>query len=125
MNAFQFIQKFGFKSATEVLKGAPDNAEYYCHEFQIGKIRMFRSYSSNNDSIHTINLKDLKRLVDSVELINLFGSIATAKSKVKMADFNGFLLVSVPIEDGLADVYIHKVEQAIRDHESIYGGGDE
>ncbi|HFG4589165.1 hypothetical protein ACVYEL_19130 [Acinetobacter baumannii] len=58
------------------------------------------------------------------ELINLFGSIKIAKDKVKMADFNGFLLVSVPIENGLADVYIHKVEQAIRDHESIYGGGE-
>ncbi|ENY2470474.1 hypothetical protein ACYQOW_004034, partial [Acinetobacter baumannii] len=66
----------------------------------------------------------VKRLVESVELINLFGSIKIAKDKVKMADFNGFLLVSVPIENGLADVYIHKVEQAIRDHESIYGGGE-
>ncbi|MFH4377506.1 hypothetical protein WAJ76_22545, partial [Acinetobacter baumannii] len=35
----------------------------------------------------------VKRLVESVELINLFGSIKIAKDKVTMADFNGFVLV--------------------------------
>ncbi len=41
-----------------------------------------------------------------------------------MAEFNGFLLISVPVENGFGDIYAQKVERAIRDHESIYGGGE-
>ncbi|MGS6779347.1 hypothetical protein ACVH8L_17130, partial [Acinetobacter baumannii] len=59
-----------------------------------------------------LQLKNLT-FPETVELFrNEQDSIKIAKDKVKMADFNGFLLVSVPIENGLADVYIHKVEQA-------------
>ncbi|OTM90995.1 hypothetical protein B9X95_05930 [Acinetobacter baumannii] len=69
-------------------------------------------------------LEDLKRLVESVDLVELLGGIDIAKRKVKMAEFNGFLLISVPVENGFGDIYAQKVERAIRDHESIYGGGE-
>ncbi|HDZ1844696.1 hypothetical protein [Acinetobacter baumannii] len=113
MKPEQFIREYGVEKAREVVEGAPDG-----HKGYNGVINQYtRGVWFSRD----VMLSDLKRLVESVELISLFGSIKIAKDKVKMADFNGFLLVSVPIENGLADVYIHKVEQAIRDHESIYG----
>ncbi|EPJ8738349.1 hypothetical protein [Acinetobacter baumannii] len=143
MKPEQFIREYGLDKAREVVEGAPDRTAshyvvdtdtYYSEEFLTyfdHSLEDWETADLNNigelETIyeHVVSLSDLKRLVESVELINLFGSIKIAKAKVKMADFNGFLLVSVPIENGLADVYIHKVEQAIRDHESIYGGGDE
>ncbi|MCU7395324.1 hypothetical protein [Acinetobacter baumannii] len=125
MKPEQFIREFGEKKAREVVEGAPDLSLFYDLEKQKHVLKESTSIAMAFLKNRFLPIEDLKRLVESVELINLFGSIKIAKDKVKMADFNGFLLVSVPIENGLADVYIHKVEQAIRDHESIYGGGDE
>ncbi|MFI3091872.1 hypothetical protein KWF57_18525 [Acinetobacter baumannii] len=136
MKPEQFIREYGVDKAREVVEGAPEGTTHYDIPFEV----YLRSTEFWNGSEWKavddftiqdlelppyVDIPDLKRLVESVELISFFGSIKIAKDKVKMADFNGFLLVSVPIENGLADVYIHKVEQAIRDHESIYGGGDE
>ncbi|HAV5443957.1 hypothetical protein N3K59_18375 [Acinetobacter baumannii] len=122
MRAEQFIREYGVENVKTLIE------DYEKDQFA------FKSFDPAADCCFDAGLcmgqekawwdiciYDLKRLVESVELISLFGSIKIAKDKVKMADFNGFLLVSVPIENGLADVYIHKVEQAIRDHESIYG----
>ncbi|HBM1135824.1 TPA: hypothetical protein LUC71_002566 [Acinetobacter baumannii] len=126
MKPEQFIREKGLKKARHVLSGLPN---YYTHMTDDARMFISEHNKELDENIRKqlpslIRLEDLKRLVESVELINLFGSIKIAKDKVQMADFNGFLLVSVPIENGLADVYIHKVEQAIRDHESIYGGGE-
>ncbi|HFF8930239.1 hypothetical protein [Acinetobacter baumannii] len=125
MKPEQFIREQGVEGAREVVEGAPDLSLFYDLEKQKHVLKESTSIAMAFLKNRFLPIEDLKRLVESVELINLFGSIKIAKDKVKMADFNGFLLVSVPIENGLADVYIHKVEQAIRDHESIYGGGDE
>ncbi|EXB85491.1 hypothetical protein J542_0553 [Acinetobacter baumannii 299505] len=54
-----------------------------------------------------MRLEDLKRLVESVELVEKFGSLIAAKAYVP---------------DGYKS---DRLKQAIRDHESIYGGGDE
>lgn len=121
MKPEQFIREFG-PNTFRISMSFVNTAKYLVvHEGEIDFTDEIKPH--HGDRVFERDV--VKRLVESVELINLFGSIKIAKDKVKMADFNGFLLVSVPIENGLADVYIHKVEQAIRDHESIYGGGDE
>ncbi|CAM0682224.1 hypothetical protein V6314_06535 [Acinetobacter baumannii] len=121
MKPEQFIREFG-PNTFRISMSFVNTAKYLVvHEGEID----FTDEIKPHHGERVFERDVVKRLVESVELINLFGSIKIAKDKVKMADFNGFLLVSVPIENGLADVYIHKVEQAIRDHESIYGGGDE
>lgn len=143
MKPEQFIREQGLPEVNRILEEAPEHSQFVIpcldgemyfsqreddgkwFKWSTGYNKWLEYFGKCNPLDLAYSLSDLKRLVESVELINLFGSIATAKDKVKMADFNGFLLVSVPIENGLADVYIHKVEQAIRDHESIYGGGDE
>ncbi|WP_447294454.1 hypothetical protein, partial [Acinetobacter baumannii] len=55
---------------------------------------------------------DLKRLVESVELVEVCGGLVEAKKKM-----NSESLRSATIE--------YVLYKAIRDHESIYGGGDE
>ncbi|HCT9517977.1 hypothetical protein, partial [Acinetobacter baumannii] len=114
MKPEQFIREQGVEGAREVVEGAPDLSLFYDLEKQKHVLKESTSIAMAFLKNRFLPIEDLKRLVESVELINLFGSIKIAKDKVKMADFNGFLLVSVPIENGLADVYIHKVEQAIR-----------
>ncbi|WP_284083959.1 hypothetical protein [Acinetobacter nosocomialis] len=143
MKPEQFIREYELPEAKRILEEAPKHSQFVIpcldgemyfsqreddgkwFKWSTGYSKWLEYFGKCNPLDLAYSLSDLKRLVESVELINLFGSIKIAKDKVKMADFNGFLLVSVPIENGLADVYIHKVEQAIRDHESIYGGGDE
>ncbi|HAV5536644.1 hypothetical protein [Acinetobacter pittii] len=58
------------------------------------------------------SLDDLKRLVESVELVEVCGGLVEAKKKM-----NSESLRSATIE--------YVLYKAIRDHESIYGGGDE
>ncbi|MFV5414027.1 hypothetical protein [Acinetobacter baumannii] len=58
------------------------------------------------------SLDDLKRLVESVELVEVCGGLVEAKKKM-----NSESLRSATIE--------YVLYKAIRDHESIYGGGDD
>ncbi|MFX5309562.1 hypothetical protein ABTC80_17910 [Acinetobacter baumannii] len=57
------------------------------------------------------SLDDLKRLVESVELVEVCGGLFEAKKKM-----NSESLRSATIE--------YVLYKAIRDHESIYGGGE-
>ncbi|KZA56316.1 hypothetical protein LV49_03552 [Acinetobacter baumannii] len=64
----------------------------------------------------------VKRLVESVELINLFGSIKIAKDKVKMADFNGFLTcLSLPYLNTLYYVIVPLRCFLVEIHDGLYG----
>ncbi|MDC5042619.1 hypothetical protein NRA10_10530 [Acinetobacter baumannii] len=85
MKPEQFIRVHGIKRAKECI---PSYEKHYC-----GLEKLF--------------VEDLKRLVESVELVEKFGSLIAAKAYVP---------------DGYKS---DRLKQAIRDHESIYGGGDE
>ncbi|WP_461196829.1 hypothetical protein [Acinetobacter pittii] len=125
MKPEQFIREFGVEKAREVVEGIP--SKYMeCYYSTLCYCTKAKKYSDRfNPRIELVNMADLKRLVESVDLVELLGGIEVAKRKVKMAEFNGFLLISVPVENGFGDIYAQKVERAIKDHESIYGGGDE
>ena len=97
MNAIQFIKENGVEKAREVIDGAPELAEYYSTiDGEYYRIE-----------INAVNLKQLKRLVESVDFINKFGGIEKAKSYQKYCDkFN---------------LYVNpRLKQAIADYESIY-----
>ncbi len=61
-----------------------------------------------------VNLKDLKRLVESLDLIKFYDGIERAKLKLAM----GTCLSGRPPHPREVEL-----RRAIRDHESIYGGG--
>ncbi|MCG6641396.1 hypothetical protein ABTG11_09940 [Acinetobacter baumannii] len=99
MKPEQFIREFGVEKAREVVEGAPDWATgINCHSMvYFGGDKFCRG---------DVLLEDLKRLVESLERINKCGGLYGFKTYC-----NGD--------------YSQEDLQAIRDHESIYGGGDE
>lgn len=95
MRAQQFIKEYGLKQAREVVS-ASANALVQCKD----------------DSTFYVN--DLKRLVESVDLVNQEGSLEKTHAwafKIWKSNPN--------------DPHIERLKQAITDYESIYGEGSE
>ncbi|HFG7032446.1 hypothetical protein [Acinetobacter baumannii] len=86
MKPEQFIRWFGIEDAKYLIE-----QNINCNDFEF-------------------SLDDLKRLVESVELVEVCGGLVEAKKKM-----NSESLRSATIE--------YVLYKAIRDHESIYGGG--
>ena len=105
MKPEQFIREFGVEKARDLLDqlhklGCPD-------DMKITVINGMWQRTSNG-----FTYPELKRLVESVELVEVCGGLVEAKKKM-----NSESLRSATIE--------YVLYKAIRDHESIYGGGDE
>ncbi len=103
MKPEQFIREYGVEKAREVVEGAPDWATgINCHSMvYFGGDKFCRG---------DVLLEDLKRLVKSLGIIDELGGIEEVKR----------IYSGRPFELAYSDL-----GQAIRDHESIYGGGDE
>lgn len=122
MKPEQFIREFGVDKARWVVeyKGSkcgiaqsysPLTGKYYSllegvFYFFSESTNQFLKYADEvSSTLDLIDLSDLKRLVESINMIESFGGIGDAKEYDRLVD-GGFFT------------------QAIRDHESIYGGGD-
>ncbi|KCY22505.1 hypothetical protein [Acinetobacter baumannii] len=119
MKPEQFIRDFGEKKAREVVEGAPKYAQRYRAGMYLkqGEWTWFWSETSGKwlqyekhiySTSHfdfAVDLSDLKRLVGSLERINKCGGLYGFKTYC-----NGD--------------YSQEDLRAIRDHESIYGGGE-
>jgi hypothetical protein len=128
MKATQFIKDHGLERAREVVERSASAkwADYY--NIATDSLGTAGWGFSEKLCLHNnkyVLLLDIKRLVESVDLVNKFGGFEAAKRKVKMALFNRFLLISFPAESGIGSIYTHKVELAIKDYGSIYGEGNE
>ncbi|WHP06863.1 hypothetical protein QLH32_05165 [Acinetobacter corruptisaponis] len=95
MNAINFIKQHGIDKAREVV------ATYHKIPNYTFKEKTERGYSS----CKSVDLSDLKRLVESVDFINKFGGIGLAKAYDKEMGSHGF------------DPFF---EKSIADYESIY-----
>ncbi|MFW2004456.1 hypothetical protein ACG9ZC_04145 [Acinetobacter baumannii] len=92
MNAIQFIRNYGIDEAREKI----DDCDFLGAE-------------SFNWCGVDVDLIDLKRLVESIDLVNSLGGIKAARSEAHKDCF----------------VYNQPLLAAIAAYESIYGGGDE
>lgn len=62
-----------------------------------------------------------------MSLIEQLGGYAAAKAKCDRANKEGYLLLSVPVQNGFGDIYVYKVEAALleyRRQHNIYEAGD-
>ena len=171
MNAIQFIKEHGVDKAREVIDGAPDKTathyvfrkipRYYSVEFQSWyhdgewwdsdchtEQDLIDSYGSD----FVLSLSDLKRLVESVDIINKFDSVQEAKDAISNApegatdyrklsctiryikqserffeywDGSIWCRPAVPFTDEthiLRFTELSRLKQAIADYDSIYGG---
>lgn len=134
MKPEQFIREFGVEKAREVVEGAPNDStlfrlcgieeiptylkvkdgKYWRYSWRSGFREACQStYNKINDAGELVSLSDIKRLVESVDLVESWGGIDDAK----LYDLSH--CKDKPESAG------YKLLQAIADHESIYGGGDE
>ncbi|MDC5618199.1 hypothetical protein OIN82_14345 [Acinetobacter baumannii] len=101
MKPEQFIREFGIEKAREVVESASENH----NKFDIALDKTVEAYKVRPN---LVDLHYLKRLVESVELIEELGGIKLVKDHGRKGGLYGGRVIT-----------------AIRDHESIYGGGDE
>ena len=106
MGAKQFIKEHGVEKAREVIDGAPANARY----FETYPLRV-RYYISDIGCNRAISISELKRLVESVDLLKSNGGYEEAKDTFDFA-----------IKHGMNDLteFGSRLKQAIADYESIY-----
>ncbi|EHU2651550.1 hypothetical protein AZG96_RS15595 [Acinetobacter baumannii] len=133
MNATQFIKDHGLEKAREVVEGAPEGSSYLQaigsgklihylgvkdEDVQLFFIDHWRPTCfdpSDLDDDVFISLEHLKRLVESLDLIKVYGGIEQCRKDLKWVESS-----KLPETD-----LVKELKQAIRDHESIYGGGDD
>jgi len=137
MKPEQFIREWGLSEAKRLINESPEGAEFYHKDnneyvknidqehLQQAQAEPKESHLVNFDSLSSegwtenaawieyinvlIDLSDLKRLVESVDLVNSLGGIKAARSEAHKDCF----------------VYNQPLLAAIAAYESIYGGGDE
>ncbi|MEI1697687.1 hypothetical protein V8P81_02275 [Acinetobacter baumannii] len=109
MKPEQFIREYGVDKAREVVEGAPDWATHFDLTHK-DHYQVEEGEESCLEDLDTVDLAYLKHLVESLDLVKRFGDIELSKEWIR--EYQSF-----PYRDEL--------EIAIRDHESIYGGGDE
>ncbi|MHC3050916.1 hypothetical protein ACWPO4_17840 [Acinetobacter nosocomialis] len=131
MKPEQFIREQGLDKAREVVEGAPGFPVFgYCtltgnYIFKRSNATAYYHNETNSWSedyaIELILLEDLKRLVESVDRVNEHGGYLATKELLS------FSIVHQEAfgKDAVSDETINSLKGAIKDHESIYGGGDE
>ncbi len=122
MKPEQFIREFGVEKAREVVWSAPSNAESYQDGYYFRTKPQFEFHNgiheawnlTDNDGeyfkkrgFEPVKINDLKMMLESLRIVDQFGGIEKAKLVAKTKDGMGYL------------------KGCIKDHESIYGGGDE
>lgn len=105
MKPEQFIREFGVEKAREVVEWAPDGHKGYND--------VINQYTRGVWFSRDVMLSDLKRLVESIDLVESWGGI----EDLKLYDLSH--CKNRPESAG------YKLLKAIADYESIYGGGDE
>ncbi|MEI1662075.1 hypothetical protein V8P84_01030 [Acinetobacter baumannii] len=96
------------------------NAVEFMKEHGIEKAR-FVIGSAEVGGVVTPKILDLKKLVQSLELIEQIRGVEVAKGKVFIADFNDFKMIKFLIGNKDFVVHIKRVQEAIADHEAVNG----
>lgn len=119
MNAIQFIQQNGIDKASEVVEGAPSNAESYQDGYYFRTKPEFQFHNgfhpvwnlTDNDGEYfkkrgfdPVAINDLKTALESIRLVDQFGGLENSKLLTNAKKGMGYL------------------KQAIADYEAIYGG---
>ncbi len=111
MKANEFVKKFGLVKSRDVVKNAPKDDCSYSIEIGIYLDRYaFSKYE--------VYIDEIKRLVESWDLVELCGGLKLAKRILKKAYTQFNTMVSVVWNDKPFQCTIQKLEQAIADVES-------
>ncbi|AZC09430.1 hypothetical protein DKE47_006250 [Acinetobacter nosocomialis] len=111
MKPEQFIREHGEKKAREVVEDAPDGHKGYND--------VINQYTRGVWFSRDVMLSDLKRLVESLEIIETVGYDRDGAEEIYEFSKDCEVIHYAGLE-----IKVTRLAQAIRDHESIYGGGD-
>ena len=101
MNAIQFIKQYGLHSARVTVDDAQENT-HYCTETGYHSIKLDVAYEP---CPYCVSIPELKRLVESVDLVKRYGGIAEVKTLHQDEFWN--------------ERVFERLKQAIADYESI------
>ena len=114
MNAINFIKQHGVDKAREVVSGAPELTEYYSTiDGEYYRIE-----------INAVNLKQLKRLVESVDLVNCNGGWNGTKNTITLFQSSLDLGLYHGVDGVDAEVEIPRLKQAIADYKLLFCSGE-
>lgn len=123
MKPEHFIREYGVDKAREIVEGIP--SKYMeCYYSTLCYCTKAKKYSDRfNPRIELVNMADLKRLVESLDLVEKLGGYGKCKFYMTGMKLNKCDSVKCP-KTGLI-VSRAALEIAINDYrESIYGGGE-
>ncbi|WP_238826444.1 hypothetical protein [Acinetobacter baumannii] len=132
MKPEHFIREYGVDEAKRILERAPEDATHYrdlsCGTRYTKNVSGTECYVWTNKhwrrsvvpyQIFTSEvikpLSDLKRLVESLDLVKAYGGIEQCQKEIEWVEAS-----KLPETD-----LVKELKRAIADYESIYGGGDE
>ncbi|CAH1073635.1 TPA: hypothetical protein ACJETU_001040 [Acinetobacter baumannii] len=118
MKPEQFIREFGVEKAREVVEGAPSSATTARPSLDFKHYLYGRCENAGGSHIL---LSDLKRLVESLDLVVFLGGIDGLNVLLDMA--NSPFALSGVTRDGVF-YSSEKIKEIVAVHESIYGGGE-
>ena len=113
MNAIQFIKEHGVEKAMEVINGAPYlNSEetHFCADVFV----YTDGFDDDGYCQHCVDISDLKRLVESVDMVKEYGGISMAKRQCACFT-NACTSVGVKPSPRLS-----ALQQAIADYKAIH-----
>ena len=112
MNAIQFIKEHGVEKARKVIDSAPDGATHLSNDTRHYVNADFKPLPTHikEQLPKLIVINDLKRLVESVDLVKSYGGIINAKHDVKYLD----------LDWDYDTQRVTRLKQAIADYESVY-----
>lgn len=144
MNAIQFIKEHGVDKAREVVEGAPEGSTHFVGSTYLKLIGavwwnawlpewshkdncMVKKWKCESIELmktwgEVYKLDELKRLVESVDLINANGGLNGTKNTITLFQSSLDLGLYHGVDGVDAEVEIPRLKQAIADYESIYGG---
>lgn len=88
MNAIEFVKNCGVEEA----KGLLDkygHSGFYCHFAKIFNITISKSFCVKKDQFHTIDMSDLKQIVEAFELIDSYDGLSEANNWINNIISNG------------------------------------
>ncbi|MDH0008374.1 hypothetical protein N5J48_12400 [Acinetobacter ursingii] len=106
MKATDLIINHGIDYARGIIRQAPSNATMWNEGFEFRCGQSSTSISKEDREKHFVDMADIKRLVNSVDIINNIGGVKFAKDYLRIT----------------GSTSEKTLENAIVDYDSIYGG---
>ncbi|MFL1383585.1 hypothetical protein ACJOYH_05745 [Acinetobacter baumannii] len=138
MKPEQFIREQGLPEAKRILEEAPKHSQFVIpcldgemyfsqreddgkwFKWSTGYSKWLEYFGKCNPLDLAYSLSDLKRLVESLEIIETVGYDRDGAEEIYEFSKDCEVIHYAGLE-----IKVTRLAQAIRDHESIYGGGDE